>query len=407
MRAADRLERLLQVARKPRRTVIGLMSGTSVDGIDAALVEIEGQEREAVVRQLAFATYPFPASLRERVFALFDPATARIDEICRLDFLLGELFAAAALKLLRESGRGPEDVDLLGTAGQTVWHAPEPVVAEVSTPWAGEILMTRSTLAIGQAAVIAERTGILTLGDLRVRDVAAGGQGAPLVAYADWVLLTDDHVGRCVQNVGGIGNVTYLPPGARRPDVFAFDTGPGNMVIDAVTAALTGGRLHYDHDGELAAAGRVREDLLAGWLTEPYYALAPPKTTGRELFGVPFVRRVLAEGEGLPPEDLVATVTALTAETIARSYRDFVLPRGPVHEVIVGGGGARNPTLLAMVRERLPELAVVTHEERGIDSRAKEALAIAIIASDSLRGCDTNLPGATGGRPTSLGKLSL
>jgi anhydro-N-acetylmuramic acid kinase len=403
----DRLERLLRVAKKPRRTVVGLMSGTSVDGIDAALVEIDGQERDAKVRLLAFATYPFPTPLRERVFALFDPATARIEEICGLDFLLGELFAAAALKLLRDNGREPEDVDLVGTAGQTVWHAPEPVVAEVATPWAGEILMTRSTLAIGQSAVIAERTGILTLGDLRVRDVAAGGQGAPLVAYADWVLLGHDFLGRCVQNVGGIGNVTYLPPGGRRGDVVAFDTGPGNRVIDAVTTAVTGGRLTYDHDGELAAAGRVHDGLLDGWLTEPYYSLPPPKTTGRELFGLPFLHRVLGEGAGLPAEDLVATVTALTAESVARSYRRFLAPRGPLDEVIVGGGGARNPTLLAMLRERLPELTVVTHEERGIDSRAKEAIAIAIIASDSLRGCDTNLFGATGGRPTPLGKLSL
>ena len=404
---ADRLERLLQVTRKPRRTVLGLMSGTSVDGIDAVLVEIDGSARGAVVHQLAFATYPFPASLRQRVFALFDPETARVDEICRLDFLLGELFAAAALALLRDSGREPEDVDLVGTAGQTIWHAPEPVVAEVATPWAGDILMTRSTLAIGQSAVIAERTGILTIGDLRVRDVAAGGHGAPLVAYADWVLLTDDRAGRCVQNVGGIGNVTYLPPGAGRGDVFAFDTGPGNMVIDAVTAALTRGELQFDRDGELAAAGRVRGDLLEFWLREPYYLLSPPKTTGRELFGVPFVRQVLAATSGMPVEDVVATVTALTAESIARAYREFVAPRGRVDEVIVGGGGARNPTLLAMLRERLPGLAVVTHEERGLDSRAKEALAIAIIASDSLHGCDTNLPGATGGRPTSLGKLSL
>jgi anhydro-N-acetylmuramic acid kinase len=405
--AGDRLERLLRVTRKPRLLAIGLMSGTSVDGIDAALVEIEGVAREARVRLLAFASYPFPTSLRERVFALFDPATARIDEICRLDFLLGELFAAAALKMLRDNAREAEDVDLVGTAGQTVWHAPEPVVAEVATPWAGEILMTRSTLAIGQASVIAERTGILTMGDLRVRDVAAGGHGAPLVAYADWVMLTHEGLGRCVQNIGGIGNVTYLPPGAGRGDVFAFDTGPGNMVMDAVTTAVTGGAQTYDHDGEIAARGRVHEGLLAEWLADPYYAAPPPKTTGRELFGVPFVRRVLGAGEGMAPEDLVATATALTAESIARAYRDFVIPRGPVDEVIVGGGGAKNPTLLAMLRERLPGLEVMTHEQLGIDSRAKEAIAIAVIASDSLHGCDTNLPGATGGRPTSLGKLNL
>jgi anhydro-N-acetylmuramic acid kinase len=227
------------------------------------------------------------------------------------------------------------------------------------------------------------------------------------VAYADWVLLAHDSLGRAVQNIGGIGNVTYLPPGASRGDVVAFDTGPGNMVIDAVTEALTGGRLRFDRDGELAGRGRVREELLAGWLADPYFALPPPKTTGRELFGVTFVRRVLAERGEVPAEDLVASVTALTAESVARAYRDFLLPRGPLDEVIVGGGGARNPALLCMLRERLPGVPVVTHEERGIDSRAKEAMAIAIIANDALRGSDTNLHGATGGRPTVLGKINL
>jgi anhydro-N-acetylmuramic acid kinase len=411
----NRLERLMRVAAKPRRTVLGLMSGTSVDGIDAALVEIEGHgaaRRERAgegspVRLLAFATYSFPPALRARVFRLFDPATARIEEICELDFLLGELFAAAARALLLDHGRAPEDVDLLGTAGQTIWHAPEPVVAELSTSWSGDLLMTRSTLAIGQSAVIAERTGILTVGDLRVRDVAAGGHGAPLVSYLDWVLLGHPTLGRCVQNIGGIGNVTYLPPGADRDDVIAFDTGPGNMVIDGVTEAVTGGRQRFDRDGELAAAGRVRPELLEGWLGDPYFALPPPKTTGRELFGVGFVRRVLADAAGMPAADLVASATALTAESIARSYREFVAPRGPIDEMIVGGGGAKNPTLLAMLRQRLPGTPVVTHEERGLDSRAKEAMAIAVIANDALAGLDTNIRGATGGRPTVLGKINL
>lgn len=413
----NRFDRLVRVAAKPQRVVLGLMSGTSVDGIDAVLVEITGNgsgpqrvhgPRETV-RQLAFSTYPFPPSLRERVFRLFDPATARIDEVCALDFLLGELFAAAALALLQEHRYAPEDVDVLGTAGQTVWHAPDPVAAELSTAWSGEVLITRATLAIGQSAVIAERTGILTIGDLRVRDIAAGGHGAPLVSYADWVLLGDERLGRCVQNIGGIGNVTYLPPGADRHEVIAFDTGPGNMVIDGVAEAVSGGRLRFDRDGELAAKGHVHAELLARWLADPYFALPPPKTTGRELFGLPFVRRVLADGAAatVAGADLVATVTALTAESIARAYRDFVAPRGPVDEVIVGGGGARNPTLLSMLRERLPGVPVVTHEERGLDSRAKEAIAIAVIANDALVGLDTNLPGATGGRPTVLGKVNL
>jgi anhydro-N-acetylmuramic acid kinase len=403
----ERLARLLRVVAKPRRRVLGMMSGTSVDGIDAALVEIDGRERGARVQLLAYATYPFPPALRERVFALFDPTTARIEEICRLDFLLGELFARAALELLRSFSLAPEDVDLLANAGQTVWHAPDPVVVELSPEGSGEILMTRATLAIGQSAVLAERTGILTVGDLRVRDVAAGGHGAPLVAYADWVLLTDERLGRAVQNIGGIGNVTYLPPAAKREEVIAFDTGPGNMVIDAVTEAVTGGQRRFDRDGGLAARGRVRAKLLARWLEDPYFSLPPPKTTGREHFGGAYAQRVLAEGAGLPAEDLVASVTALTAESIARAYHEHLRPRGRLDEVVVGGGGARNPTLLRMMRERLDGVVVVTHEERGIDSRAKEAIAVAVIASDSLHGCATNLRGATGGRPTVLGKLSL
>jgi anhydro-N-acetylmuramic acid kinase len=407
-----RLDRLVRIAAKPRRVVLGLMSGTSVDGIDAALVEIEGHGGAAErprVQLLAFETFPFPANLRERVFRLFDPETARIEEVCQLDFLLGELFAAAALAMLRRHGIAPEDVDVVGAAGQTVWHDPQPAEVQLATDWSGEVLSSRSTLALGQSAVIAERTGILTIGDLRARDIAAGGHGAPLVSYADWVLLGDARLGRCVQNVGGIGNVTYLPAGGGRDDVIAFDTGPGNMVIDGVTEAVTGGRLRFDRDGELAAAGQVCTELLDRWLADPYFELPPPKTTGRELFGLPFVRRVLndAAAGAVAGADLVATATALTAESIARAYRDFVAPRGPIDEAIVGGGGARNPTLLAMLRERLPGVPVVTHEERGLDSRAKEALAIALIANDSLVGLDTNVSGATGGRPTVLGKVNL
>ncbi|HVS03342.1 MAG TPA: anhydro-N-acetylmuramic acid kinase [Thermoanaerobaculia bacterium] len=404
----SRLQRLMRVAGKRRRLVVGLMSGTSVDGIDAALVEIEGGGEDARVHLVAFRSFPFPDSLRQRIFHLFDPATARIEELCKLDFLVGELFAEAAKRLLAENGFAPEDVDVIGTAGQTVWHAPEPVVAELAVDWAGELLMTRSTLAIGQSAVIAERTGALTLGDLRVRDVAAGGHGAPLIAYADWVLLRHPTLGRCVQNIGGIGNVTYLPPGAARQDVVAFDTGPGNMVIDALAEALSAGEMKFDRDGAMAARGQVREALLAELREHPFFAREPPKTTGREVFGVQFARELLARAGDAAPEDLVATATALTASTIAEAYERFLAPRGPIDEVIVGGGGAKNPTLMRMLRERLPSDAIIVrHEERGIDSRAKEALGIAVIANDSLLGLETNVTGATGGRGTVLGKLNL
>ncbi len=401
-----RIGRLLHIANKPSRLVLGLMTGTSVDGIDAALVRIEGHGASSKVQAIAFRSYPFPSGLRAKVFRLFDPQEARVDAICQLDFLLGEVFAAAVDRLLEDCGRTRDEVDLVASAGQTIWHDPQPVVEEPGVDWIDHPLVTRSTFAIGQSAVIAERTGITTIGDLRVRDVAAGGHGAPLTAYADWVLLRDAGLGRCVQNIGGIGNVTYLPPAASPGDVIAFDTGPGNMVIDALTELASGGVQTYDKDGALAARGRVVPELLAAWIDDPYFRQAPPKTTGREHFGVQFARRITAEAGGARIEDLIATATALTAESIARAYRDFILPLGPIDQVIVGGGGRRNPTLMAMLRERIPQ-PLLSHEDFGIDSDAKEAIALAIVANDAVAGIDTNIPGATGGRPTVLGKISL
>jgi anhydro-N-acetylmuramic acid kinase len=403
----SRIQRLRRIIDTPKHRVIGLMSGTSVDAIDAALVEIEGHGAEAKVRLLAFRSFPFPRSVRTRLFRLFNPQEARIDQICNLDFLLGELFAQAAICLLKDLGMTAAEVDLIGSAGQTIWHDPQPIREVVEVDWVDHPIETRSTLAIGQSAVIAERTGILTIGDLRVRDVAAGGHGAPLIAYADWVLLRDSRLGRCVQNIGGIGNVTYLPPAATLEDVIGFDTGPGNMVIDALAEVATAGNLSYDRDGKLAAKGKVQDALLETWLTDPYFQRTPPKTTGREHFGVQFARRVMTQSQEVPINDLIATATALTAHSIAAAYRDFIEPRGPIDEVILGGGGASNPTLMRMLRELLPRARLLKHEDLGIDSRAKEALAVAVIAHDSVVGATTNVPGATGGKPAVLGKISL
>jgi anhydro-N-acetylmuramic acid kinase len=332
---------------------------------------------------------------------------AKIEDICNFDFVLGELFARAVLSLIEKAGLSPDDIDLIGTAGQTIWHHPDPVHEESIADWMDERIETRSTLAIGQSAVIAERTGIITIGDLRVRDVAAGGQGAPLIAYADWVMLRDETKGRCVQNIGGIGNVTYLPPSCRLDQVLAFDTGPGNMVIDALTEVATGGRLKYDKDGKIAAKAKVNEEILELWMDDPYFAKKPPKTTGRERFGVQFARRAMTEAQGVPLEDLIATATALTARSIADAYERFLRPVGPIDEVILGGGGSYNPNIRAMLQRLLPSVRVLTHEDLGIDSNAKEAIGIAVIANDALVGHDTNVPGATGGRPTVLGKISL
>jgi anhydro-N-acetylmuramic acid kinase len=399
----SRLERLMHVATKYSRRIIGLMSGTSLDAIDVAMVRIQKHGINATVRLEHFRAYPYPPKIRGVIREFFDPKSARIDDICRYDFILGEVFAEAVLRLLKETKTKASSVDLIASAGQTIWHDPRLAVVNPDVDWIDHPISTRSTLAIGQSAVIAERTGIITIGDLRVRDVAAGGHGAPLVPYFDWVLLRHKSRGRCIQNIGGIGNVTYIPPKAVWSDVIAFDTGPGNMIIDELAAIATNGRQTYDVDGLLAASGRVRDDLLETWMSDRYFSMAPPKTTGRELFGAQFAHRIMSEAGNADVGDLIATATALTAESIARSYRDFIAPRGPIHEVMLAGGGAKNPTLVSMLRERMPKQKLLVYKS----SEAKEAMAMAMIANDSVVGLVTNVAGATGGRPTVLGKICL
>ena len=415
----NRVERLIEIARKKKRVVIGLMSGTSVDAIDAVLVRIEGNARDgARIEKLRFASFGFPQEIQTRIKLLFErerdrkltdpvtgehPAPWTIEEICHLDFVLGELFAQAANRLIADASLKNADVDLIAAAGQTIWHRPRPTT-EPSTadlPWLDEPITTRSTLAIGQAAVIAERTGIITMGDLRVRDVAAGGHGAPLVAYFDWGQLRHPKLARAMQNIGGIANVTFIPPNARLDEVVAFDTGPGNMVIDSLIYLVTKGSETFDNDGERASRGTVREDVLEWCMSDPYFQLKPPKTTGRERFGRQFAARMAERFQEVAPDDLIATATAFTAESIAHAYREFI--GSHVDEMIVAGGGAKNPALLRMLRERLSGTEIKVYEFL----QEKEAMAMALIASDSISGLDTNVASVTGGNSTILGKICL
>jgi anhydro-N-acetylmuramic acid kinase len=415
----NRVERLIEIARKKKRVVIGLMSGTSVDAIDAVLVRIEGNARDgARIEKLRFGSFGFPQEIQTRIKLLFErerdrkltdpitgehPAPWTIEEICHLDFVLGELFAQAANRLIADAGMKNDDVDLIAAAGQTIWHRPRPTT-EPSTadlPWLDEPITTRSTLAIGQAAVIAERTGIITMGDLRVRDVAAGGHGAPLVAYFDWGQLRHPKLARAMQNIGGIANVTFIPPNATLDEVVAFDTGPGNMVIDSLMYLVTKGAETFDRDGERASRGTVREDVLAWCMSDPYFQLKPPKTTGRERFGRQFAARIAEGFQDVAADDLIATATAFTAESIAHAYREFI--GSHVDEMIVAGGGAKNPALLQMLRERLPDTEIKVYEFL----QEKEAMAMALIASDSISGLDTNVASVTGGNSTILGKICL
>ena len=384
------MKRLIEVYEKPLRRVVGLMSGTSVDGIDAALVELEGAGPGTGVELLAFKTYPFTSDTRDRIHRAFSAGSSK--ELCELNFILGEAFAAAVLKIIQEAGLQPRDVDLVGSHGQTIYHIPKAARG------------VNSTLQIGEAAVIAERTGIPVVCDFRTRDIAAGGDGAPLVPFADHILFSQKGKVRALQNIGGIANMTILSGGI--DDVFAFDSGPGNMIIDHIARAVAADETAFDEDGKLSALGEVDEVLLASLMEHEYLAMQPPKTTGREMFGREFSQSLVEQYDPMRLLDLLATTVRFTADSIARAYRDFIFPRFKVDEVIVSGGGVHNATLLGRLREQLAPVPVRTLEDLGLSSDAKEAVAFAILANETIAGNPSNVPGATGAlRPVVLGKI--
>lgn len=393
-----------EIAKKPVRRIVGLMSGTSVDGIDAALVELSGSQDAPEVRLVAFEDHPFPEAVRAGIFELFGPAKATVDKVGRMSYVLGGLYAEAALSVIRAAGLTPVDVDAVASHGQTIWHAPDEV------PFCGE--SARCTVQIGEGAVIAQRTGLVTVSDFRVADVAAGGQGAPLVPFTEYLLYRSTERTRLLQNIGGIGNMTVLPAACAPEAVYAFDTGPGNMLIDAVVSAATDGRERYDKGGAMAARGNVDERLLDMLRAEPYYSLPLPKTTGRELFGTQYAERIFAWGRehSLSWEDLAATATELTAWSIADAYERYVLPKYKAAELLVGGGGSYNKTLMSRLAARFERFGVEvkTQEDLGYSSDAKEAVAFAILGDRCLAGLPNTLPGVTGAEnPSVMGKISL
>jgi anhydro-N-acetylmuramic acid kinase len=367
---------------------IGLMSGTSLDGISACVVRFGAGADLRSYDLLAFAVTEYEHEQRDRLLAAMKGATAQ--EYCRLAFDLGAWLAGAAQKVLVESGVPKQEVRAIGTHGQTLWHeAPH------------------STWQIGEAAVIAERLGIDVVSDFRVRDVAAGGQGAPLVPVADALLFAARHW-RALQNIGGIGNVTIVPPGGKLDGVRAFDTGPGVGVVDAVVRMLRP-ELRFDRDGKLASAGNPVEEVLDELLSHPYFAAEPPKSTGRELFTPGYVATLVKKCRATRPdcrdEDVIATATALTARSIADSYRRF-MPE-PVDEVLVSGGGSKNAGLVEMLRALVAPITVRQFDEVFFDAEAKEAVAFALLAKLFIDGQPGNVPSATGAKgPRILGKLS-
>lgn len=390
--------------------VIGLMSGTSLDGIDAALVEFEGDRTDDLRWALrAFVDEPYAPEQRSQIHeAIVHGDTAVLS---RLHADLGEWFAAAALCVCEQAGLAPADVALIGSHGQTVWHEPPDRTrppdraARVNTNAAeverepNDPAARGATLQLGCAATIAERTGIAVVSDFRARDMAAGGEGAPLVPWSDRLLFALPDRRRALQNIGGMANVTWLPPRRSTDPILAFDTGPGVALIDAAVELASGGTERYDRDGGRAARGNVGEALLAELLTDPFFDRSPPKSTGREAFGRPFVEALVRRIDPRSPDDwsdLVATLTAFTARSIAEAYRRWVIPRG-VDEIVVTGGGARNPVLCAMLEHLLAPLPVFSGEDAlGIDPDAKEAVAFAALAWAFAHGVPGNIPEATG-----------
>lgn len=384
-----------QVGRAGPRVVAGCMSGTSVDGIDVAFVRLQGSGRDLDWEVLHRSETPFDGSVRERVLALCHAETVRVDDLARLHVRLAHEYAEAIRAASRVSGVWP---DAVGCHGQTVRHLPEPTFFD-GKPVA-------STLQLGDASTLAALLGLPVVGDFRPADVALGGQGAPLVPYVDWALLTDARETRVALNIGGVANLTLLAAGGEADSVIAFDTGPGNMVSDALCTRFF--ERPYDADGAIARSGTVDERLLASLLEDDWFLRRPPKSTGREAFGSAYAQALADRGTtaGLSPRDLVATAAALTADSIASACSRFLEPSPD--RILVSGGGARNPAMLDRLAGRLGGIPVESTAAVGLDPDAKEAVAFAVLAHETLAGVPTGMPRVTGAsRSAILGKICL
>jgi anhydro-N-acetylmuramic acid kinase len=382
--------------------VMGLMSGTSADGIDVALAEISGEPPKLRTRLLQHTSRTMSGALRKEVLRVAEGASCTAGEISQLNFRLGMAFGDAAVAACQQFRVARSRVKLIGSHGQTIFHQGQPV------SFVGRA--TASSLQIGEPAVIAARTGIPTVGDFRVADMAVGGQGAPLVPYADYLLYRSEEIARVSLNLGGIGNVTVLPAGALREEVVAFDTGPGNMLMDALVWHYTKKKQRFDRGARLARQGELNVKLLKELLRDPYLRLNPPKSTGREYYGRAYFQELLrmARKYGASPLDLIRTTTEFTVASVVDALKRFVLRRTKVQQLIVSGGGASNPLIMAQLAAALAPVQVLRSSEVGVPEEAKEAYAFALLAYETWHRRAGNLPSATGARkPAVLGKISF
>ncbi|MEM1549622.1 MAG: anhydro-N-acetylmuramic acid kinase [Candidatus Methanomethylicia archaeon] len=394
------IEKLFELKSKEEKIGLGIMSGTSLDGVSIVIAKLKGNWIKTKFKILYHKTFEYDNEIRRLILKLTNPKTGNVKRICQLNYVLGMIFAEKALEAMDEVGLSRGDVDFIASHGQTIYHNPK--IEDIYG------YKTRSTLQIGEPSIIAYKTKIITIADFRHKDVAAGGNGAPISAYADYIIFRSIDICRAIQNIGGIANVTYIPRNAEIKDVIAFDTGPGNMIIDAIVREMSHGKLNMDLNGEIAAKGKVNEVLLNYMMKHPYLKKKPPKTTGREEFGESYVKKIIGKARemNLKWEDIIATATYYTAKTITESYIKY-LPEKP-DEIIIGGGGSRNRVLMEMIKELNPKTKISLHEDYGIPSQAKEPLVMVILANETISGFPNNVPSATGAlERVVMGKIIL
>jgi len=388
-----RLERLLK---KKKRKVVGLLSGTSADGIDACLVEIDHSRPKLKIKELGFKTYPFPEIVRKKILRVSAPAFQNLDEVLRLNMAMGEYFASAALSLIKDAGYDAQQVDLIGSHGQTIRHLPQEVLRLKKK--------VRATFQMGELSVIAQRTSLVTVGDFRTPDMASGGQGAPLAPLGHFLLFSNKSFSQVILNLGGIANFTILPKNCKLKDVWGFDTGPCNVILDTLARRLF--RKKYDRDGKIASSGKVSQNLLKKLKRHKYFRLFPPKSTGREDFDEIFIKRI-AESK-LSPQDLVATASELIVWSIWNAYRRYVEPHYKIEELIISGGGVHNKHLLQRLSELFYPVEIITSDKAGYDPDAVEAIVFALLADQTINEAPGGLKKVTGAsKDAILGKICL
>ncbi|KXK55718.1 MAG: Anhydro-N-acetylmuramic acid kinase [Chlorobi bacterium OLB5] len=389
-------KKLLSLLRKNKRTIIGLLSGTSVDAVDAVLLQITGNGTSSRIKIIDFIEHPVPQNIRMAVFKNSVNNTAELEEITRLNVILGAVFADAVLKLLRKNNLNPAAVDLIGSHGQTIHHLPN------KDNYIG--FRVKSTLQIGDPAVIAILTGITTIGDFRIADCAVDGDGAPLVPFLDHILFTHKSKNRALLNIGGISNITILKKNASKKDVFAFDTGPGNMIIDGLMYHLF--KKKFDKNAHSAKKGAVNTDLFGYLLNDKMFRKSPPKSTGREHYGAEFQKKLLAKFNKLNKYDIIRTVTEFTAYSVWYNYNNFIKPVCVIEELLISGGGAKNPLIMRALKNYFKGVSVNEVKQNGINSMNKEAVLFAVLANECISGNPANMNRVTGStKDVILGKI--